>query len=90
MTPTPQHVEGWELAMEYMTLAASGADEEASDCIRRAFDDPATAAAFAVSISNFANALVHSSAQTFGVTPSDFWVHCATRLQAHRPPEWER
>lgn len=90
MTPTPEHVEGWELAMEYMTLASAGDHELANDTINRAFTGLDTALSFTVALANFANALVQSSARTFQMSPSDFWAHCAARLQATRPPEWER
>lgn len=90
MTPTPEHVEGWEAAMEYMTLMAAENHVEANDVITRVFSNFDVALGFAVALGNFANALVHSTAGTFKMTPSEVWVHCATRLQAHRPPEWER
>lgn len=90
MTPTPEHIEGWELAMEYMTLACAGNHDLASDCIERAFGNIDTAISYAVAVSNFAMALVHATGKSFDKTPSEVWEGCAARLQATRPPEWER
>lgn len=90
MTPTPEHIEGWELAMEYMTLSCAGNHEEAANCIQNAFANIDTALSYAVAISNFALALVHASSTAFDKTPSEMWAGCAARLQARRPPEWER
>lgn len=76
--------------MEYMTLMAAGDHDEANDVITRVFTNFDVSLGFAVALGNFANALVHSTAGTFRMTPSEVWTHCAARLQANRPPEWER
>lgn len=90
MTPSAEHIDGFERAMEYMTLAVAGNFEDGAQVIRDAFQNGERAISFVTAISNFSVGLVATLAAGAQITPSECWAEIAQKLQGSRPPEWER
>lgn len=90
MIPTPEQIDGFERAMEYVTLMVVGNTDAAADVIKAAFQDSATAVSFVVGMSNFVVGMNGILAQVSNKTPEQHWEFFAQQLQIHRPPEWER
>jgi hypothetical protein len=90
MMPTPEQIEGYELAMEYCTQVVHGDLDAAGDTITKAFANKDTAVSYVVAISNFAVAMNANIAKAIGTTPQEAWSLFAQAMQANRPPEWDR
>jgi hypothetical protein len=88
--PTDEQINGFELAMEYMTYVANDNLDGCATVITQAFVNAETALAYVVAMSNFCGALNMAIAANLGLTPGECWMRFAQGLQANRPPEWER
>lgn len=90
MIPTPEQINGFELAMAYMTLAVDDKMDEAAEVLAEVFNSGLmTAVAYTAAISNFAVVLVKTCPLAQLTTPQQAWAAAAQKLQEARPPEWQ-